>query len=174
MFLILFGDQRLVPQDYLLLKSTMTSSGMQPINMISTVMQGKRKGKLSFHNKLIHLMNLTMILEKTPHLIKTMMILPHTQSFDLLSTLLNIKQPTKIIIPNQLGEEFPEAWKNLIIEYNKKVKVADPKSYGGNPEPKTSLVNTIQSPSKSISVRMTILLKTLILKILPRLWWMSA
>ena len=64
MFLILFGDERLVLQESLLLNSTMTCSGMQSINMISTMLQGKRKGKISFPKKLIHLMNLTMILEK--------------------------------------------------------------------------------------------------------------
>ena len=37
-----------VPQESLLLKSTMTCSGMQHINMISTMLQGKCKGKLSF------------------------------------------------------------------------------------------------------------------------------
>ena len=79
MFLILFGDQSLVPQGSLVLKSTMTCSGMQPINMISIMLQGKSKGKLSFPNKLIYLMNLTMIMEKTSHLIKTRMIIPYTQ-----------------------------------------------------------------------------------------------
>ena len=46
MFLILFEDPRLVPQESLLLKSTMTCYGKQPINMTSTMLQGKRKHKL--------------------------------------------------------------------------------------------------------------------------------
>ena len=95
--------------------------------MISTIQQGKRKGKLSFPNKLIHC--LTMILEQTPHLIKMRMILHHTQLFNLL-------EPQNL--PRFLSP-FPEAAKRLIIEYNKKVKVVKPKQFGGNPKPEPTL-----------------------------------
>ena len=96
---------------------------------------GERKGKILFPNKLIHLMNLTMILEKTPHWIKTMMVLPHTQSFNLLLTLLSLKNLPRFLFPTNFGGEFSEATKKLIIEYDKRVKVVNPKPYfnGGDP-----------------------------------------
>ena len=62
-----------------------------------------QKSKLSFPNKLIHLMNLTMILENTPHLIKMRMILHHTQFFNLLSTLLNLKNQPRLYTQPSLG-----------------------------------------------------------------------
>ena len=135
MFFILFGDPRLVPQESLLLKSTMTYSGMQHINMTSTMLQNTRKGKLSFPNKLIHLMNLTMIQVKTLYLIKKRMFLPYSifqSSFNSPEP----QNPTKVVIPNQLWGEFPEAAKKLIIEYNKKILQH---FNGGNPKHKPTL-----------------------------------
>ena len=49
------------------------------------------------------------------------------------------QNPTKIFVPNQLWGEFPEAAKKLIIEYNRKVDVVNPKSFGGNPKAKPAL-----------------------------------
>ena len=37
------------------------------------------------------------------------------------------QKPTKIFIHNQLWGEFPEAANKIMIEYNKKVKVVNPK-----------------------------------------------
>ena len=70
---------------------SMTYSGMQHINMTSTMLQDTRKAKLSFPSKLIHLMNLALILVRTLQLIKKRMILPHFQFCNLLSILLNLK-----------------------------------------------------------------------------------
>ena len=100
---------------------------------------GKRKDKLSFLNKLIHLMSQSMILEKTPYLIMMRMILPLAQSFNLLSILLNLQKPTKISIPSHLWGEFPGAAKKLVIQYNKKDNDFNPNPFGGNPKPKTTL-----------------------------------
>ena len=49
----------------------------------------------------------------------------HTQFFNPLSTLLNQRNPPKFFISCQLWGEFPEAAKQMIIEYNKKIKVAN-------------------------------------------------
>ena len=102
------------------------------------------------------------------------MILHHTQFFNLISTFLNLKNLPSFLSANQLWGDFPEVAKKLIIEYNKKVKVVNPKSFGGNPKPKPTWVNPIQSPSKSTFMRMTILLNILLLKSLLKAWCMSA
>ena len=38
-----------------------------------------------------------------------------------------LKKPTKVFIPLQLWGEFPEAAKQMIIDYNQKIKVATPR-----------------------------------------------
>ena len=149
------------------LKSIMTNSGIQLVNMTSTMLQDKRKAKLSFPNKLIQLMNLTMILEKTPYLINMRVILPHIEFSNLISTLLNLKNlPRFLSLPN-FGESFLRLQKKLIIEYNKNVKVVIPKPYfnGGKPKPKPTLGKPNPKTLKSIFIRMTIVLKTLMLQL---------
>ena len=167
MLLIPFQDPRLVPQESLLYESIMTYSGMQNINMTSIILQNTRKGKLSFLNKLIHLMNLTLILVQTPYLIKKRMILPHTQFFNLLSILLNLKNLPRFLSLSTLGE-CPEAARRL--------KWLPPSNLSMVATLNLSLlwVNLTQSPSKSTLMRMTSLLITLILKILLKQWFMSA
>ena len=172
--LILFEDPGLVPQESLLLKSTMTYSGMQQINMTSTMLQETRKDNLSFPNNFIHFMNLTLILVKTLCLIKKRMILPPIQFFHL-SILLNLKNIPRFFIPNQICGEFPEAAKKLIIEYNKKVKVANPKQHftGGNLNLNLLWVNLIHRTSMSTFMTTIFLLITLILKTLLKQWSLS-
>ena len=103
MFLILCGDPKQVPLESLFLKSIITCFGMQPTNVISTMLHSKNKGKLSFPIKLAHLMNANMILEKIPHLIQMRMIHPHTQFFNPLSTLLNHKNLPRFYSQPTLG-----------------------------------------------------------------------
>ena len=47
------------------------------------------------------------------------------------------KKPTKVFIPYQLWEEFPEAAKQMVIEDNIKIKVVSPKPHfhGSKPSP---------------------------------------
>ena len=48
---------------------------------------------------------------------------------------------TKVFIPYQLWGDFPEEAKQIIIDYNRKIKVANPKPHfnGGNTKPKSTL-----------------------------------
>ena len=62
----------------------------------------------------------------------------HTQFCNPLSILLSLNSVLRFP-PNQLWGEFPEAAKEIIIECNKKVKVANPTTFGGNPKPKSTL-----------------------------------
>ena len=149
MFLILFGDPRLVLQESLLLKSTMTCTGMLPINMISTILQGERKDKLSFPNKLIQF-------DKSDHDPGEDNPLNQDEDdsspYSIIQSSFNSpgpQQPTSIFIPNQLWGEFPELAKKLIIEYNKKVKVRNPKPFGGNPKPKPTLSKPNPKPQQA-------------------------
>ena len=60
------------------------------------------------------------------------------------------QKPTKISIPNQLWGEFPEAAEKPIIEYNKKVKVVNPKQHfnGGNAKSKSTLAKPNPKPQQ--------------------------
>ena len=51
------------------------------------------------------------------------------------------KNPTQVFIPYQLWGDFPEAAKQMISDYNKKIKVTNPglHSTGGNNKPKPTL-----------------------------------
>ena len=186
MFSILFEDPRLVPQGSLLLKSTMTCSGMQPINMISPILQGKKWQAFisqqvdsfdeSDHGKLIHLMNLTMVLEKTAYVIKMRMIIPHTQFFILLSVFLSLKNLPRFFSLINLGECFLRLQRSLSFSTRRMLKWLTPNHTSTVATQHLNLlwVNPIQSPSKPTFMRMTILLIILILKILLKLWCMSA
>ena len=163
MFLIQFGDPRLVNWESLLLKFTMSYSGMQHINLTSTMLRETRKGKLSFPNKLIHFMNLTLNLVKSLYLIKKRMGFP---KFNFQSS---------FSYPNHLWGELPEAVNKLIIDYNEKVKVPYPKhiSMVATLNLKQLWVNLIQIPSQFTLMTMTILPITHILKTLLKQWSMS-
>ena len=173
MFLILCGDPKQVPQESLLLKSIVTCFGMQPTNMISTMLQVKNKGKLSFPIKLTHSFT-KMMLGKIPHLIQMRMIHPHTQFFNPLSTLLNHKNLPKFLFTTNFGENFFETAKKMIIEYNERLTWLPQDHSVAIPNLNLLWVNPIPSPSESIFMRMTFLLNTFILKILPKQWCMSA
>ena len=84
------------------------------------------------------------------------------------------KKPTKVFIPYQLCGEFPEAAKQMVIEYNKKIKVVSPKPHfhGGKSKPNSSLGKPIHNTF--ISMRRMILPKINLLKLLPKLWSMNA
>ena len=151
MFLILFGDPRLVPQERVLFKSTMTYSGMQHINMTSTMLQDTRKGKLSFPNKLIQLMNLIMILVNTSYLIKKRMILPPTQFFNLLSILLNLKNLPRFLSLINSGESFLRLQGSLSLNTTRRLKWLTPDNISMVATLNINLLwlNLTQSPSKS-------------------------
>ena len=51
------------------------------------------------------------------------MNLSHTQF------LLNLKGPPKLLFPIEIWGGLPEAAKQMIIEYNKKIKVTSPEPY---------------------------------------------
>ena len=58
------------------------------------------------------------------------------------------KKPTKVFIHNQLSREFPEAAKHLVIEYNKMIKVVNPKPHFnvGKSKPNPSLGKPNSNP----------------------------
>ena len=60
------------------------------------------------------------------------------------------KKPTKVLILHQLWGEFPEAAKQMIIDYNKEIKVANPRplSNGGNTKPKSTLGQSNPKPQQ--------------------------
>ena len=151
MSLILSGDPRLDPQENLLLKSMITCFGMQCTNMPSTRLQDKNRGRLSSQIKLIILMTLTMNLEKITRMIQRKMIHLHIQFFNPLSTLLTLRNNPKSLFPCQLWGEFPEATKQMIINYNKKIKVANAGLHfnGGNTKPKSTLGQSNPNPQPS-------------------------
>ena len=84
------------------------------------------------------------------------------------------QKPTKIFISQQLWGEFPEAAKKVIIEYDKKVEVANPKPFGCNPKPKPTLGKPNPKPQQVHFLDNAHLLKILLLKILLKPWCMSA
>ena len=51
------------------------------------------------------------------------------------------KKPTKVFIPYQLWGDFLEAAKQMILDYNKKIKVTNQKPHfnGGSTKPKSTL-----------------------------------
>ena len=60
------------------------------------------------------------------------------------------KKPAKVFIPYQLWGELPEAAKQMVIDYNKKIKVVSPKPYfhGGKPKPKPTLGKPNPNPQQ--------------------------
>ena len=86
------------------------------------------------------------------------------------------KKPTKNSIPFEIWGGLPEAAKQMIIEYNKKIKVTSPKPYlnGGEPKPNPILGKPNSSHNKSILMRRMTLQKINLLKVLPKLWYMNA
>ena len=60
------------------------------------------------------------------------------------------RKPTKVFIPYQLWGEFPEAAKQMVIDYNKTIKVVSPKPYshGGKPKPDPSLDKPNPNPQQ--------------------------
>ena len=60
----------------------------------------------------------------------------------------NSPEPQK---PTKISPEFPDAAKKLIIEYNNKAQVANPKPSGGNSKPKPSDIDTVMSAFRAKS-----------------------
>ena len=60
------------------------------------------------------------------------------------------KKPTKVFIPYQLWGEFLEAAKQMVIEYNKKIKVVSPKPHfrGDKPKPNPTLGKPYPNPQQ--------------------------
>ena len=58
------------------------------------------------------------------------------------------KKPTKVFIPYQLLGDFPEAAKQMIIDYNEKINVANPRPHFncGNNKPKSTLGQSNPKP----------------------------
>ena len=173
MLLILFGDPRLVLQESFLLKSTMPYSGMQHINMTSTMLQGTRKDKLSFPNKLIHLMNLILNLVKKPYLIKKRLILPHILSFSLVSILLSLKNLPSFLSLISSGESFLRLQKSFSLNTTRRSMWITINNSLMLVTLNLIWVDLTQSPNKSIFIRMTILLITLLQKTLLKQWFVS-
>ena len=170
MSLILCGDPKQDQQENSLLMFIMIYFGMQLINMTATKLQNKHRERPSFLIKMIHVMILIMILKKkTLQMIKIKMSLHHTQSFNLPSILLHLRNLPKFLF--QFWGEFPEAAKQMVIEYNNKIKVVSPKPHfhGGKPKPNTTLGKPNQIHNKFISMRRMILQKISLLKLLPQL-----
>ena len=176
MFLILFGDPRLIPQESLLLKSTMTYFGMQYINMTSTMLQDTRKGNFSFLNMMIHLMNLIMIGGQPSYLIEKRMIHLHIQFLNLLSILLNLNILPRFLSQISSGESCWRLQRSLSLNTKIRLKWLSPNNISmvATLNLNQAWVNLIQGPSKSTFLRMTILLIILILKTLLKQWFMSA
>ena len=99
---------------------------------------------------MIHVMILNMILKKKIlQLIKIKIISPYSvfqSSFNSSAP----KKPTKVFIPYQLWGEFPEAANQMVIEYNKKIKVVSLKPHfnGGKPKPNCILGKPNRSPQQ--------------------------
>ena len=60
------------------------------------------------------------------------------------------KKPTKVFIPYQLWGDLPEAPKQMVIEYNKKIKAVSPKPHfnGGNSKPNHTLGKPNSKPQQ--------------------------
>ena len=60
------------------------------------------------------------------------------------------KKPTKVSIPYQLWQDFPEAAKQMIIDCNKKIKMPNPRPHlnGGNNQPKATLLQSNPKPQQ--------------------------
>ena len=88
-----------------LLKFIMIYFGMQLVSMISTKLQNKHRERPSFLIKMIHAMILNMILtRKTLQMIKIKMNLHPSQSFNLPSILLHLRNLPKFLFPINSGE----------------------------------------------------------------------
>ena len=103
----------------------------------------------SFPIKMIHMMNLNMILrKKILQLIKIKMNLPHTQSFNPPSILLHLKNLPEFLFPIISGESCLKLQKWMVIECNKKIKVVSPKPHlnGGKSKPNPTLGKPNSNP----------------------------
>ena len=60
------------------------------------------------------------------------------------------KKPTNVFIPFQLWGDFPEAAKQMIIDYNKKIKEPNPRPHisGGNTKQKSTLGQSNPKPQQ--------------------------
>ena len=104
-------------------------------------------------------------------MIQRKMIHLHIQFFNPPSTLLNLRNPPKFY-SLQLWGDFPAAAKQMIINYNEKIKVPNPRPHfnGSNTKPKSTLGQSNPSPNKFIFMKMTILLIILPQKLLLKPW----
>ena len=86
------------------------------------------------------------------------------------------KKSTKTFIPYEIWGGLPEAAKQMIIEYNKKIKVTSPKPYlnGGKTKPNPTLGKPNSTHNKSILMRRLTIQNINLLKLLPKLWYMNA
>ena len=141
MLLIPCEDPRQVPQESLSLKVIMTCIGMQHTNMISTRLQDKNRGRLSSHIKFI-------LFDEPDHefgednLNDSDEVNPSPYSvFQSSINSTEPKKPTKVFIPYQFWREFPEAAKQMNIDCNKRINVANPRPHfnGGNTKTKSTL-----------------------------------
>ena len=107
---------------------------------------GQKKRQAFISNKLIHLMNLTMILEKTPHLIKMRMILPQSQSFNLLSFLLNLKKLPRCLSLTNFGESFLRLQRSLSLNTTRRLRLLTSNHMVATLNLNLHWVNPIQSP----------------------------
>ena len=151
MSLILCGDPKQDQLENSLLIFTMTNFGMQLINMTSTKLQNKHREWLSFPIKMIHVMILNMILENKNLQMDQNQDQPSPYSvFQSSFNSTAPKKPTKVFIPYQLWREFPEAAKQMVIEYNKKIKVVSPKPHfhGGKSKPNLTLGKPNSNPQQ--------------------------
>ena len=82
------------------------------------------------------------------------------------------KKPTKVFSSYQPWGDFPEAAKQMIIDYNKKIKVPNPKQHfnGGNTKPHSSLGQPNPKPKQ---IHFVILLIILPKKLLVKPWCMN-
>ena len=152
----------------------MTCSGMHPINMISIMQQGKKKRQASISQQVDSFDESDNDTREDTLLIKVRMILPHAQSFNLLSILLNLKNLPRFLSLANFGESFLRLQRSLSLSITRRLKLLTPNHLMSTLNLNILLLNPIQSPSKSIFMRMTIHLKILLLKILLKPWCIRA
>ena len=107
------------------------------------------------------------------YLIKMRMILPHPESFNLLSTLLNLENLPRVLSLTNFKESFLKLQRSLPLSTTRRLKWLALNHISMVTNLNLLWINPIQSPSNSTFKRMTIVLITLMLKILLKQWFMS-
>ena len=146
--MILCGDPKQDQQENSLLKFIMIYFGMQLINMISTKLQNKhREAFISHHYDPCD--NFEHHPEEEDSTNDQNRDEPSLYSvFQSSFNSTAPKKPTKGFVPYQLWGEFPEAAKQMVIEYNKNIKVDSPKPHfhGGKPKPNPTFGKPYPNP----------------------------